>query len=77
MKNGRCEDLDRRIAQLESMLAHQQHAFDALNGVVIEQAKTIGDLQRRLRQLDSTIQDVRDHLPDEPRDPLAEKPPHY
>ena len=70
-------DTDRRIAQLESTLAHLQYTYDALNGVVIEQAKTIELLQRRLQQLESSLEDVREQLPSEPRDPLAEKPPHY
>ena len=66
-----------RIAHLESMLAHQQHAYDALNAVVIEQAKTIEKLAGRLERLASSVTDLSSQLPSEPRDPLSEKPPHY
>lgn len=66
-----------RLAQLESMLAHQQHALDAINEVVIEQNKTIDLLRRRMKRLESSVEAVQSQLPGEERDPLAEKPPHY
>ena len=66
-----------RIAELESMLAHQQHAFDALNEVVIEQSKLLEQFHLRLHHIETSLQNVREQMPAEPRDPEAEKPPHY
>lgn len=66
-----------RVSQLESTVAHQQHAYDGLNEVVIEQAKIIESLQRRVQKLESILEDLRHQDPGEARDFLAEKPPHY
>lgn len=68
---------ERRLDDLESALAHQQHAFDGLNQVVIEQMKTIEGLQRRLQKIESDLENVQQQVPGESRDLLSEKPPHY
>lgn len=68
--------LEARTESLESALAHHQREYDLLNQVVIEQAQLVEKLTRRLTQLESTIQTVREQLPDD-RDPAEEKPPHY
>ncbi len=66
-----------QIANLETAVAHQQHAYDGLNQVVVEQAKAIELLQRKLAKLESTIGELRSQLPGEERDLVDEKPPHY
>lgn len=66
-----------QIANLETAVAHQQHAYDGLNQVVVEQAKAIELLRRKLAKLESTIGELRSQLPGEERDLVDEKPPHY
>lgn len=66
-----------RIADLESALAHQQHAFDSLNEVVIEQANTIDLLQRRAKNLEGVLDELRQSVPGEGDRLVDEKPPHY
>lgn len=66
-----------QAARIESAVAHQQHAHDVLNEVVVEQAKVIDALQRRVKKLEATLADLQHQIPGEPRDLMAEKPPHY
>lgn len=75
--NDRSQDVSTRIANLETAVAHQQHAYDGLNQVVVEQAKTIESLQRKIAKLESMLGDLRSQLPGEQRDLVDEKPPHY
>ena len=75
--NDRSQDVSMQIANLETAVAHQQHAYDGLNQVVVEQAKAIELLQRKLAKLESTIGELRSQLPGEERDLVDEKPPHY
>ena len=70
------DTLRERIVALESALAHHQREYDELNEVVIEQARSIELLSRRLQKLEAALEDVRQHLPDE-RDAEEERPPHY
>lgn len=62
-----------RLNALEAALAHLERNYDALNSVVVAQAKTVARLQKRLEQLDETLktQDL-DRLP-----APTTKPPHY
>jgi len=75
--NDRSQDVSIRIANLETAVAHQQHAHDGLNQVVVEQAKTIELLQRKVAKLESLLGELRSQLPGEERDMVDEKPPHY
>ena len=75
--NNRSQDVSIQIANLETAIAHQQHAYDGLNQVVVEQAKTIAALQRKIAKLESSMGDLRSQLPGEERDLVDEKPPHY
>jgi SlyX protein len=62
-----------RVQKLEASLAHLERNHDELNGVVIAQGKLIARLQKRLEQLDSTVQSQ-----DIDRTSSAQqKPPHY
>lgn len=68
--------LEARIHALESALAHQQHEFEQLNEVVIQQGASIDKLARSITLLETTVQDVRQRLPED-QDASEEKPPHY
>jgi uncharacterized coiled-coil protein SlyX len=64
-----------RLQNLELSLMHLQNDYDQLNEVVIDQAKRLDQLQRSIAKLTDQVQASKQ--PDEPRDPEAEKPPHY
>ena len=62
---------------MEAAIAHHQRDYDQLNQVVIEQAKQIIQLQRRVERLELHCKQLDERLPDEDRDLLDDKPPHY
>ena len=68
-------DSQTRVAHLESLLAHLQHDLEQLGQVVWRQQTEIDDLKKKFGRLHEQLNDSRDEP--EPRDPLAEKPPHY
>lgn len=74
--DGEKNQLAARVTELESALAHQQREYEQLNQVVIDQAKTIDKLERKLVLLDASIQQVQQNYSEE-RDLADEKPPHY
>ena len=66
-------ELAERVEKLEASLAHLERNHDELNGVAIAQGKLIARLQKRLEQLDTTLQSQElDRL-----GPAQQKPPHY
>ena len=62
-----------RVAKLEASHAHLERQCDELNGVVIAQGKLLARLQKRLEQLDTTMQSQE---LERARD-TNQKPPHY
>lgn len=64
---------EERLTQVETLLSHLQHDVDKLNDALIGQQSQIDDL----KQLISKVQSLVDNLPDEPREPAEERPPHY
>ena len=62
-----------RLTELEATLAHLERNYDALNAVVVEQARTLARLQKRLTQLDETLKSQEVDRPA----PASTKPPHY
>lgn len=64
-----------RVVELELLVTHLQHDLDALNGAMIGQQKQIDALERVIARLDDRVKRLDDE--EEPRDPVAEKPPHY
>lgn len=68
--------LNDRITELESSLAHHQREYDLLNQVVIEHAEVVSKLDRKLKELETTLKSVEVRIPEE-RDLAEEKPPHY
>lgn len=70
--------MESRVTSLESPLAHHQHEYDSLNQVVIDHANELGELQRRIDQLQASLQRVFQEMSPTPaRDIADEKPPHY
>jgi len=62
-----------RLAVVESAYAHLERNYDALNSVVVAQGKLLVRLQKRLEQLDVTLQSQESE-----RGPAHNvSPPHY
>ena len=62
-----------RLTHLESAVMQMQYELEQLGRTVVDQQTEIAFLKRELRKFRSDF----DELPAAPRDPLAEKPPHY
>ena len=62
-----------RLTQVEMLLSHLQHDVDKLNEALIAQQSQIEDLEQKIVKLTSIVET----LPEEPRDPAEERPPHY
>ena len=65
-------ELTARVAQLEASHAHLERQYDELNAAVIAQGKQLTRLQKRLEQLDTTLQSQELE-----RIGAPQKPPHY
>jgi uncharacterized coiled-coil protein SlyX len=63
--------------ELESRIAFQEKASADLNDAVIEQTRTILDLQRRIELLEKIVRGINQRLEDKAEPPPYEKPPHY
>ncbi len=71
--SDRERQLSVRLEKLEANHAHLERQYDELNGAVIAQGKLLGRLQKRLEQLDTTMQTQE-------LERMAgnqQKPPHY
>lgn len=66
-------ELVARLEGLEANHAHLERQYDELNGAVIEQGKLISRLQKRLEQLDTTLQSQELERVGN----AQQKPPHY
>ena len=74
MQNSRMPDeTSQRILKLESHLAHLEHQFEQLNGVVIEQGKLLDRLSKETQRQSSAMQT----LELERMKSNVRKPPHY
>lgn len=67
------DEVERKLARLEELVAHLQHDFDQLNKVAIEQGKQIYRLQRKVEETSETVN--RQEL--ERIRETSSKPPHY
>lgn len=63
-----------RLTNLESTIMHLQHDVESLSETLLLHQKTMGELQKALDKLSSTIENLDG---DEARDPQDERPPHY
>lgn len=61
---------------MEILLTHVEHRAQELHDVLLEAMKRIDLIERQLRAMADRHQELEGRL-QEPRDPLAEKPPHY
>lgn len=69
------EVLLNRITELEIRWMQLQQDFETLNEVVLEQQREIGVWRAAFARLEARLESIAD--PEPPRDPLAERPPHY
>ena len=67
--------LTNRVTELELRWMQVQQDFDALNTVVIEQRQELDAIRAILSRFETRLDGLSD--PEPPRDPLAERPPHY
>ncbi|MBA5779020.1 SlyX family protein [Stappia sp. F7233] len=67
-------EIESRITDLETQIAHQSRTVEELNEVVIAQAELIDRMQRRLDALEEEFQDLADLA--NPGHPVT-RPPHY
>lgn len=68
-------DHEARIVELETRLAFQDHTVAELNEAVVEQAKAMTDLARKLGDALEDLRKLRTMLFADPTDEPA--PPHY
>ena len=64
-----------RMTELEIRWMQLQRDFDVLNGVVLEQQRELVVWRAAFSRLEARLESLAD--PEPPRDPLAERPPHY
>ncbi len=69
------ETLLKRITELEIRWMQLQQDFEVLNGVVLEQQRELTLWRAAFARLEARLESLTD--PEPPRDPLAERPPHY
>jgi len=69
------ESLVARVTELELRWMQVQRDFEALNSVVISQQLELNVLRTVLGRFETRLENLSEVEP--PRDPLAERPPHY
>ncbi len=70
-------DLERRVAELEISLAHQQRLCEQLNEVLTQQTKQLLRFEKSFPQLAQKIRELNLALHELSPAPKNEKPPHY
>ncbi len=68
--------LAERVTNLEILFTHLERRTNELNEVLLQATTRIDLLERQLRAMADRHLELEGRL-QEPRDPLAEKPPHY
>lgn len=69
------ETLQKRLTDLEIYCMQLQQDFETLNGVVLEQQRELVAWRAAFARFEARLESLTD--PEPPRDPLAERPPHY
>jgi uncharacterized coiled-coil protein SlyX len=63
--------------KFESKIAFQEKAIADLNDALVDQTRTILDLQRRIELLERIVRGINQRLEAKMEPPPYEKPPHY
>jgi uncharacterized coiled-coil protein SlyX len=63
--------------ELESKIAFQEKAIADLNDALVDQTRTMLDLQRRIEHLEKIVRGINQRLETKIEPPPYEKPPHY
>lgn len=66
---------DKRLVNIETKIAYQEHMISQLNTVVIEQQAMIDDLQKTTQALSRRVLELSESMAITDRG--NEKPPHY
>lgn len=69
------QQLQQRLTELEIFCMQLQQDFETLNAVVLEQQRELVAWRAAFARFESRLDGLTD--PEPPRDPLAERPPHY
>ncbi|MBV1881116.1 MAG: SlyX family protein [Pseudomonadales bacterium] len=67
--------MDKRLDEIETKLAYQEHTIQELNDVVFQQQKQIDKLELICKRQHERLSDISDSIPE--GKPQDEKPPHY
>jgi SlyX protein len=70
-------ELARRLSEVESSLMFLQRTIDDLNAVILDQQRRLEAQHGEIARLRAMFTNLADTLPDAPRRPEDEKPPHY
>jgi uncharacterized coiled-coil protein SlyX len=70
------DQLAERVTKLEILLTHLERRVQELHDVLLETSRRHDEFERAMRRLADRQRELDDRLV-EPRDPAAEKPPHY
>ena len=70
------ESLPERVTQLEIYYTHLEHRCQQMNDVLLDCSRRLEEMERHLRAMADRHVQLESRLV-EPRDPVAEKPPHY
>jgi uncharacterized coiled-coil protein SlyX len=69
------EPVEQRLEKVESVLAHLQHDFDALNTSLLNQLRRLQEFEARFTRIEHEL--ITFSESPEKRDPAGERPPHY
>lgn len=70
-------ELNQRIADLESQLAFQEDTIETLNQLLTKQSDALYELQRKVTALSERFQQVQEQSSNTPLNAGDERPPHY
>ncbi|MEX2139896.1 MAG: SlyX family protein [Pirellulales bacterium] len=70
-------ELECRLSEMESVLMFLQRTTDDLNTVILEQQRRLEAQDNELARLRAMFANFADAMPEAPRKPEDETPPHY
>ena len=69
--------LTARVTALEELLSHSQQTIEVLSQEMFAQTRRVEGVLQELSRLVHKLNLLSETMPSAPRDPAAEKPPHY